>query len=119
MEKKDIHIGNLIKARMKEKHLSPTGLAKLLAYSLPGTTSILNRKTMQTDVLLEVCRALEYDFFRHYADCGESSHELKEENARLQKELAELKKENEVLKNEMEYLKKIVRLHEEKGLPRP
>src|SRR3990172_10628148 len=66
MEKENIHIGSMIKAKMKEMHLSPTELAKRLGYSLPGTTSIFERKTMQTDVLLMVCKALDYDFFRHY-----------------------------------------------------
>jgi len=109
MEKEHIHIGSMIKAKMKEMHLSPTGLAKLLGYSLPGTTSIFERHTMQTDVLLMVCKALEYDFFRHYADCPEAIGD-----ATLRKELIECKTEIMDLKKELEYLKKIVRLYEEK-----
>jgi len=133
MEKENIHIGMMIKARMKEMRLSPTEFAKRLGYSLPGTTSIFERHTMQTDVLLKVCKALEYDFFKHYrieedvtggkgqgAGEKDSSTKLKmtreeEEQKKLQEKNTEGEKEIAELKKELEYLKKIVRLYEEKG----
>ena len=109
MEKENIHIGSMIKAKMKEKNLSPTGFAKRLGYSLPGTTSIFERKTMQTDVLLMVCKALDYDFFKHYTDCPEAVGDVA-----LRKELTQREKEIVDLKKELEYLKKIVGLYEER-----
>lgn len=114
MEKENIHIGTLIKERMKELHISPTELAKRLGYSLPGTTSIFERKTMQTDVLLMVCKALDYDFFKHYASYDMPQDEKAGGDAEMKKELAEREKEIAELKKELEYLKKIVRLYEEK-----
>ncbi|MBI4931000.1 MAG: helix-turn-helix domain-containing protein [Bacteroidetes bacterium] len=116
MEKENIHIGNMIKVRMKEMRLSPTEFAKRLGYSLPGTTSIFERQTMQTDVLLKVCKALDYDFFKHYVSSDLIQDDGKKviEDAALQKELDACKTEIADLKKELEYLKKIVRLYEEK-----
>lgn len=112
MESKDIPIGELIKGRMKELHLSPTGLAKRLGYSLPGTTNILNRKTMQIDVLQAVGKALDYDFFKHYTQDTNEVVKEEKENKIIEQELADCRKENADLKKEMEYLKKIVELYE-------
>ena len=113
MEKQDIHIGSMIKDKMKEMHISPTEFAKRLGYSLPGATNILTRKMMQTDVLLKVCKVLGYDFFKHYTDCppiaiGGITYDA------LEKELTERQKEIGDLKKELEYLKKIVELYAEK-----
>lgn len=117
MSTKYIHIGNLIREKLKEMHLKPADLARKISYSLPGTTRFLQHESMQTKVLLKICRALEYDFFRHYSDIPneEEVNRLQGDTGRLEKELEESREKVGALQNEVEYLKKIVALHEKKG----
>ena len=117
MSIKYIHIGNLIREKLKEMHLKPADLARKISYSLPGTTRFLKHESMQTKVLRKICMALEYDFFRHYSEIPneEEVNQLQENTGRLEKELEESREENEELRKEVEYLKKIVALHEKKG----
>lgn len=110
MKNKDIYINNYIKERMKELHVRPSDLSRLLNMTKGGITSLLRRKTMQCDLLMKVCVALEHDFFRLYCDCPAISEEgaLEQENAQLKRELEECRKE-------MGYLKKLVEVYERKG----
>ena len=110
MKNKDIYIHNHIKKRMKEVHVRPSDLSRLLNMSKAGITSLLRRKTMQCDLLMKVSVALEHDFFKLYCDCPSVSKEgaLEKENAQLVRELEECRKE-------MGYLKKLVTVYERKG----
>lgn len=109
MKNKDIYIHNHIKKKMKELHVRPSDLSRLLSMSKGGITSLLRRKTMQCDLLLKVSVALEHDFFKLYCDCPPVSEEgaLEKENVQLQRELEECRKE-------MGYLKKLVEVYEKK-----
>lgn len=134
MENNNVHLGDLIKSKLKEMHLKPADLARRLGYSLPGTSEILKKESIQINVLQKVCKALDYDFFSHYVNCpdrvneneasGKKNEELKKDAStplsdgiRSPSDLAdsvtvaELRKENENLKKEVEYLKKIVELY--------
>lgn len=109
MKNKDIYINTHIKQRMKELHVRPSDLSRLLNMSKAGITSLLRRKTMQCDLLMKVSVALEHDFFKLYCDCPD----VQEEGA-LEKENAQLKRELEECRKEMGYLKKLVEVYESK-----
>jgi len=117
MEPNNIHIGNIIRTRLKEMNLTPSQLARRIGYSVPGTTNILNRKAMQTDVLQEICKALDHDFFQYYIQApapAKENNNANTENETINKELTATRTENAAIKKELEYLKKIVALYEER-----
>jgi len=117
METKNINIGDLIRTKLKELHLTPTALAKRLGYSVPGTLDIMKRSTMQTEVLQQICKALDHDFFQYYVQAPLPAAENKDINLEIEnlnKQLTKSYNDNLLLKKENEYLKKIVALYEEK-----
>ena len=110
MKNNDIYINSHIKERMKELHVRPSDLSRLLNMSKAGITSLLRRKTMQCDLLMKISVALEHDFFKLYCDCPDVAEPgaLEKENAQLQRELEECRKE-------MGYLKRLVEAYEKCG----
>lgn len=117
MEIPDKHVGTMITNQLKKMGLRPADLARRLEYSMPGTTNLLNRKSMQTELLRKVSLALEHNFFDRFADIPEQvdTSELEGKVKELTAEVAEAQKENRELNKEVEYLKKIVALYEKEG----
>lgn len=52
---------------------------------------ILNKKTMDTGMLLKISKVLEYDFFQHYTPLKEENQKLKSENSLLKEMIVLLK----------------------------
>lgn len=61
-------IGALIKAKLKENHLSIVQLSNKLKCSRTTIYNIFNRKTIDTGELMKISLALNYDFFKVYSD---------------------------------------------------
>jgi hypothetical protein len=67
MEKKEIDIGKLIQGKLKEQDRSKAWLAKKVSYDASSFCKLLNRNHIDTELLLLISKALDYDFFRHYS----------------------------------------------------
>ncbi|MEK6615347.1 MAG: hypothetical protein AABZ32_04430 [Bacteroidota bacterium] len=70
---------------------------------------ILKRKTMQTDLLAQIGKAMNYDFFQHYSVTAEevqkTNSELLSQNQILEKKLLEAEAEIVTLNRIIEMLK--------------
>lgn len=69
-----VHIGDKIKHRAKELRIGPTEFAKLINSTKQNIYSIYNRKSLDTQLLEKISTALDYDFFKFYADGKTSSN---------------------------------------------
>ncbi|MCU0434453.1 MAG: hypothetical protein MUC87_13450 [Bacteroidia bacterium] len=76
--------------------------------------SIFKRESIDTDLLWEISRVLNYDFFQHYTTSSGSflnDDSMSHKNAsELNKELALVKRETELFAQENRYLKELIRL---------
>lgn len=86
-----VHIGSVIQKRTEELGLGPTELGRRISKTKSNVRDIFLRKSIDTDLLLIISKALDYDFFSLYQ---------KEQNKRLndlEEDLALLKKQNRIL----------------------
>ncbi|MEK9157722.1 MAG: hypothetical protein AAB638_00885 [Patescibacteria group bacterium] len=62
----EIHIGNLIRDRADGLRIMPAELGRLINKSRQNVNDIFTRKTIDTDQLLAISKALNYNFFKIY-----------------------------------------------------
>lgn len=67
MNTSEVHVGRLIKLRMKEKNMTAAQLGAKINRSREAVRCMLKRKSINTDLLLELCLHLDYDFFSEYS----------------------------------------------------
>src|SRR6185436_16220002 len=61
-----IHIGKLIEERLATSGMNKSAFARRISKARQNVNDILNRKSIDTDLLLSISKALHYDFFQHY-----------------------------------------------------
>jgi DNA-binding Xre family transcriptional regulator len=112
----DIHVGALIKQRAKDLRIGPTELGAKINTSKQNVYGIYKRKSIDTRLLMKLCNALSYDFFRLYSESLRLSDGSAPEDdyAKCISEKTLLEREKDVLENENAYLKKINSLLEER-----
>lgn len=66
MNFKDIHIGELIKTKVKEDDLDTARLCKYFGCTEADLEKMYKQKSIDTEQLLKWSKILEYDFFRIY-----------------------------------------------------
>jgi DNA-binding Xre family transcriptional regulator len=112
----DINIGLLVKQRAKELRIGPTELGVKINTSKQNVYGIYKRKSIDTQLLIKLCNALNFDFFQVYSQNLHLSGNVNPEDefARCLERKSLLEKENKVLENENSYLKKINTLLEER-----
>ena len=107
-----IHIGEKIKQRAEELRIGSTELGKLVNTSKQNVYGIYKRKSIDSEMLRKLAKALDYDFFQYYniettllanepvSVYGKKSKQLVsvEEYQKLKKELEDLKEKYELLK---------------------
>lgn len=64
----NIHIGEKIKQRAKELRIGPTELAEKISTSKQNIYGIFKRESIDTGLLYQISRALNYDFFALYTN---------------------------------------------------
>ena len=74
-----IHIGSIIKEVLAERGMSKVELSRRLNMTSTNIHKIFKRETIDTGLLLNLCKALKYDFFQYYMPAS-TSH-LKEEDS--------------------------------------
>lgn len=68
-----MHIGRLIKEQMETQGKTVSWLARELAYCRTNVYKIYDKKSIDTDLLLRISIALEYDFFSVYSQSLQES----------------------------------------------
>ncbi len=66
MNIKDIHIGNLILAKVEEHQISIERISRFLNRTEEEVEMMFHAESMDTDILLKWCKLLKFDFFRFY-----------------------------------------------------
>ena len=66
MNIKNIHIGNLIRAKVEEHQIPIERISRFLDRTEYETEMMYHSKSIDTDVLLKWCKLLKFDFFRFY-----------------------------------------------------
>jgi hypothetical protein len=103
-----LHIGEKIREKAKEKRIGPSELGRMISTSKQNIYSIFRRKTIDTELLLKLSAALEFDFFQYYTDKREQRAEKKTGLVTIAKQdLADLRKELEIYKDKCELLEKL------------
>ena len=67
---KEVHIGKLIRAKMKEQGRTNVWLARQLPCSPNYIYKIYNSSTISTDQLVRISNLLGYNFFKEYIQNG-------------------------------------------------
>lgn len=72
-----LKIGELIKQELKKQGKTSVWLAKQLGCHRTNIYKVYGRTTIDTGMLLHICKLLNYDFFKLYSDTLKSSREGK------------------------------------------
>lgn len=59
---KNVHIGNIIKQKFEESHLTMNDFASKINRTRSTVYDIFNRKSIDTDLLLKISEVLNYNF---------------------------------------------------------
>lgn len=109
-----VHIGKLISKKIKEIGMSKSELSRRINVTPQSTHYILAKNSIDTNLLLKISRALDYDFFQHYLGLnpqGKGNETLiNVSSAELKNQIAEIRKEINTLELHNSYLREIVNL---------
>lgn len=94
----NFHLGKKIAEVAKSRGLSQAGLGEKVNTSKPGIASIYKRSGIDTDKLIQLTEALDYDFFKHIYENEPLKKHKEEELAIFKTEIDRLNHENELLK---------------------
>ena len=61
-----MHIGQKIREILNEEEITVVSFARQLSYTRTNIYKILDKKSIDTDLLLRICVILEHDFFSDY-----------------------------------------------------
>jgi predicted transcriptional regulator len=67
MKKEEIQIGELICSRLKDEGRTKTWLAEKVNCEISSLCKILKKSHIDTELLLQISRKMNYDFFTHFA----------------------------------------------------
>lgn len=107
---KPIHIGQMIRKRIKEVGMTKSEFSRRIDTSPQNVYGIFKRESCDTLLLQKIGKVLNYDFFQHYN--GQNLNGVTVTD--LQKQVIELLASNKLLSEENSYLKEIVELYREK-----
>ena len=104
----NIHTGSLLSNHLTRKFINKTELATTINRNPQSVTNYCQNASKQTKILMEICHALEHNFFQDIASQLPDIYTFNPEltSTYLQR-LKDLEKENEVLKIQNELLMKI------------
>jgi|SRR5665213_342092 len=112
------HIGKLIRAQLKKVGMPISVIAGKLSISPPKVYYLLNKKSLDAEMLQKISVALDYDFFQHYLglqtfeDC---SFLFMQNPADVQRDLTIARNEMKVVLKHNGYLKEIIQLMDRKA----
>lgn len=116
-----LHIGKLIRQHLEEVGMTKSEFARRISTSPQNIYGIFKRKSCDTELLRDISKVLNFDFFQYYS----TSALIMDEKGGgkggvitamdLKRELDNNRKELDILRSENEYLKEIHRLMKEKA----
>lgn len=72
IELREIHIGEAVKRRFEELELTKTEFGRRIGVPKQHVNRIFQRETMETKRLVNICQALDYNFFSLFCDYTDS-----------------------------------------------
>jgi predicted transcriptional regulator len=78
-----LHIGRKIKSVVEDRGMTVSEFGRRINKSRENVYSIFKRKSIDTALLAEISKVLEYDFFQHYSPLAAAVKRLTEENISL------------------------------------
>lgn len=106
--KYNIHIGKLLEVYVKKYFVKKKELAHDIDRSTQSITKYLQNDSIQTSILIDICYALEYNFFQDMANnLPREFTKTQEINIEEQEMIQQLQEENKVLKIQNELLMKL------------
>lgn len=112
----NVHIGSLIQARAKALRIGPTELGIKIETSKQNVYGIFKRESIDTELLMRISTALDYDFFMHMSrqmqaklqeDAPEAIHRPSEGM-----QLEDVMRENQYLRRLNTLLEEKIRIYE-------
>lgn len=116
-----LHIGKLIRQHLEELGMTKSEFARRISTSPQNIYGIFKRKSCDTELLRDISKVLNFDFFQYYSTSALIMDEKSGGKGGvitamdLKRELDNNRKELEILRSENEYLKEIHRLMKEKA----
>jgi hypothetical protein len=102
------HIGNMLKAYVKEKRIFKSGWARQMGVTPGAIEGFVKKPNIKVDTLFKTCQVLNYNFF---ADIAAMLPQLPHANSKIDNtQLEAVQKENETLKIQIETLKQALSL---------
>jgi len=110
-------IGQKIKAVLKQRNMKLKDFAMEIGMARQNIYRLFEKESIDTDLLLKICKVLDYNFFDYFSP---NSKSLNESNPFIDKnhnsnELYLCKIELEMSLKEIDYLKKIIALMEKRS----
>lgn len=121
----EIHVGKLILDKLRERGMKKAEFARRINKSRQNVQDILTRPALDTDLLSQISKVLDYNFFQILAEkvnieqpfpmaMEEKSPYQKKEKPRTKEQLQALSRQLKQAEKEINYLKKINTLLEKK-----
>ncbi|MDR0754301.1 MAG: helix-turn-helix domain-containing protein [Prevotellaceae bacterium] len=77
MNKNEIHIGNIIRQKVNQSSLSVAEFAKRINKTRENVYDIFKRSSIDTELLSQISKVLNYDFFKHFNSKEKASEDSK------------------------------------------
>ncbi|MDR1552849.1 MAG: hypothetical protein LBS69_05235 [Prevotellaceae bacterium] len=75
MKKNEVHIGNIIRQKVNQSAFTVAEFAKLINKTRENVYDIFKRPSVDTALLLQISKVLNYDFFKHFKEKEESTND--------------------------------------------
>lgn len=99
-----VHIGEKIQNRIQEIGISKSEFARRINKARQNIEIIIQKKSIDTQLLLEISKALDHDFFQHYYNHNYSTN-IVNDYQQLRNDYENLKREhNDLLKKYVDVL---------------
>jgi DNA-binding Xre family transcriptional regulator len=106
--KNNINTGVLLTDFIEKRFVNRTELATKINRTAQSITKYSQNSSIQTNILIEICHALEHNFFQDIANQLPENFTINPQwNSAYTQRLKDLEKENEVLKIQNELLMKL------------
>jgi hypothetical protein len=110
----DLHIGELIKDKLKEQQISVIKFASLINTTRENVYGIFKRKSIDTDMLIKISITLKYNFFLDISDTTNNYLNIPNNYFNSSNNTEVLIKEFDFITRENALLKELIRLLKDK-----
>lgn len=108
-----IHIGEIIEQRLLQSGITKSEFARRIVKARQNVNDILRRKSVDTELLLAISRALKFDFFQVYVEELNAEYSISEPNTEvlmLQEQVASFERRSSDCENRLAAAQKEIEL---------